>query len=86
MTFISITFFTSRLSLNHLNNLVEASSIDLKVPFMLFARTYEVLSSAELAISKSLIIKNKSIKKILSNKIPRVEPCGSRKIISCQLL
>ena len=41
-----ITLLSSRLSLNHLNNLVEFSSKDLTAPSMLFALTYDVLSLA----------------------------------------
>ena len=57
-----------KLSLNHLTNLVDASSKDLTNPSMLFVLRYGVLPSAQLAISKSSILKNKSIKKILNNK------------------
>ena len=71
-----------RLSLSHLNNLVEVSSKDL-TSFILFALTYDVLSSAWLAISRSSLIKNKLIKKILNSKGPRIEPFGTPKTITC---
>ena len=70
----------------HLNNLIEASSKDLTTPSMLFALTCGVLPRAQLAISKSSIIKNKPIKEILNNKGLRIEPYGVPKIKTCQLL
>ena len=82
MALVSITFI--RLSLDHLNNLVEASSKDLTTPSMLYVVTYSVWHY--LAISKFLIIKKKFIKKILNNKGLIIEPCGTPKIISFQLL
>ena len=45
-----------------------------------------VLSSAKLAISVSSITKNKSIKKILNNRGPRIDPCGNPNVISSKLL
>ena len=83
---MSALLFT-RLSRNHLNNLVEASSKDLKISLMLFALKHGALSLAiSKPISKSSIIKNKLIKKILHSKGPKIEPCSTPKIILCQLL
>ena len=52
---------------------------------MLFALTYCVAIGITSNI-KVLNYKKKSIKKILNNKCPRIEPRGTPKLISCQLL
>ena len=75
----------NKLSLNHLNKLLDTFSWESIKP-VLFADVNGVLSSGKLAISTSFKTKNKSVRNILNKSCPNIDPWGTPSIISNQSL
>ena len=75
-----------KLSLNHLNKLLDAFSRESLKSSTLLADVNGVLSSAMLAIFTSFKTKNKSARNILNKSGPNIDPWGTPSIISHQSL
>ena len=69
-----------RLLSNHWNKAVEASYNDRIISSILAAIISRVLSSAQLVISISLMIKYRSAKNTLNKGAPNFQPCGTPNI------